>query len=370
MRKRLRISVAPCYGLGMPKLRDTGGTGRSRATVASLSRVAGVSASTVSRALNGDTRISSVTRRRIAALAEQAGYTPDAVARTLSSGRSGVVGLVLGELQNPFYVELLEEAFAEAARRGVRLLLLHIGSGPVEERTAEALLQHRLDGALISSAELSSRAADICASNGVPVVMVNRVPRRHSSAVSCDNADGGRQLAELLLSAGHRRFGVVRGTRGTSTSTDRERGFEVALQSAGAEIALRMEGLSRYDGGFEAGLRMADLPAGERPDAIFAINDVMAMGVLDALRIRGLRVPQDASVVGFDNVVLSAHPAYGLTTVAQPLQAMVRRGLDLLLERVAAPDRPDETVLLRGELIVRGSSKPVVAYPAVSHAGA
>ncbi len=322
-----------------------------------LSRAAGVSASTVSRALRGDTRISASTRRRIVALAVEAGYTPDAVARTLSSGRSGMVGLVLGEMRNPFYVELLEEAFAQAAQRGIRLLLLHVGAGPVEERTAEALLQHRLDGALITSAELTSRAADICASSKVPVVMVNRVPRRHSSAVSCDNAEGGRQLAEWLLAAGHQRFALVRGTHGASTSADREIGFESALREAGAEVSLRFEGESRYEGGFAAGLELAGLPAAERPDAVFAINDVMAMGLLDGLRRCRLRVPQDMSVVGFDNHLQAAHPTYDLTTVAQPLQAMVQRSLELLLARAGVSGLPDETVLLRGELVVRGSSR-------------
>jgi LacI family transcriptional regulator len=341
----------------MSGTRDTGGSGRGRPTVLTLSQAAGVSPSTVSRALKGDTRISPATRRRIAALAAEVGYTPDAVARTLSSGRSGMIGLVLGEMRNPFYVELLEEAFAQAARRGVRLLLLHVGAGPVEERTAEALLQHRLDGALITSAELTSRAADICASSGVPVVMVNRVPRRHSSAVSCDNAEGGRQLAEFLLAAGHRRFALVRGTHGASTSIDRETGFEAALREAGAEVALRLEGGSRYEGGFAAGRQLAALPAAQRPDAVFAINDVMAMGVLDALRQCGLLAPRDISVVGFDNLLQAAHPAYDLTTVAQPLQAMVRRSLDLLLARAGERGLPDETILLRGELVVRGSAR-------------
>jgi LacI family transcriptional regulator len=204
---------------------------------------------------------------------------------------------------------------------------------------------------------LSSHAADVCASNAVPVVMVNRVPRRHSSAVSCDNAEGGRRLAERLIADGHRRFAVIRGTPGASTSLDREQGFEAALQGSGATITHRFEGSSRYEGGFEAGLHLAELDAASRPDGVFAINDIMAMVLLDALRLRGVRVPQDLVVVGFDNIALARHPNYDLTTVAQPLQAMVRRGLDLLLDRIGAPAMPDETILLRGDLVERGSSR-------------
>jgi DNA-binding LacI/PurR family transcriptional regulator len=320
-----------------------------------------VSASTVSRALKNDPRISAATRRRIALLAEEAGYTPDAVARTLSGGRSGLIGLVLGEVHNPFYPELLQEAVAQAAERGLRLLLLHVGAGPIEDRTAEALLQYRVDGALITSAELSSRAAEICTANGVPVVMVNRVPRLHASAVSCDNAEGGRQLAGFLLRAGHRRFAIVRGKSGTSTSAERERGFMEVVSREGMDIVARFEGGSAYEGGFAAGERLAASAVRDRPDAVFAINDVMAMGVIDASRLADLRVPADISVVGFDDIAAAARPPYRLTTVAQPLQAMVRRGFDLLMGRMADSSVGDESILLRGRLVIRDSARSALA---------
>ena len=333
------------------------GGSHARPTILTLSRAAGVSASTVSRALKNDPRISAATRRRIALLAAEAGYTPDAVARTLSGGRSGLIGLVLGDVHNPFYPELLQEAVAQAAERGLRLLLLHVGAGPIEDRTAEALLHYRVEGALITSAELSSRAAEICAANGVPVVMVNRVPRLHASAVSCDNAEGGRQLAEFLLRGGHRRFAVVRGTPGTSTSAERERGFAEVLSREGMEVMATFEGGSTYEGGFAAGERLAASAGRDRPDAVFAVNDIMAMGLADALRLAGVKVPEDISIVGFDDIAAAARPPYRLTTVAQPLQAMVRRGFDLLMGRMAAPSLGGESILLRGRLIIRTSAR-------------
>jgi DNA-binding LacI/PurR family transcriptional regulator len=334
------------------------GAGSPRPTVVTLSRAAGVSPSTVSRALKADPRISLDTRQRIAALAAAAGYMPDAVARTLSGGRSGLIGLVLGDVANPFYPELLEEIVGQAARRRLRLLLLHVGNGPIEDSTAEALVEYRVDGALITSAELSSHAATICAASGVPVVMVNRVPRLHASAVSCDNAEGGRQVAEFLLGGGHRRLAVIRGAGGTSTSIDRERGFLEALAEAGGRIGAAFEGGSTYEGGFAAGGAIAAMPPAERPSAVFAINDAMAMGTIDALRLAGLAVPDAISVVGFDDVAAAARPPYRLTTVAQPVEAMVDRGLGLLLARMAQPDLLDEVLLLRGRLVVRGSAGP------------
>lgn len=332
------------------------GAASARATLTTLSGAAGVSPSTVSRALKGDPRISLDTRRRIVALAAEAGYMPDAVARTLSGGRSGLIGLVLGDVANPFYPELLQEIVRQAAQRRLRLLLLHVGHGPIEDSTAEALIEYRVDGALITSAELSSRAAAICAARGVPVVMMNRVPRLHASAVSCDNAEGGRQVAQFLLRGGHRRLAVIRGALGTSTSIDRERGFLEGLADAGATAGTVLEGGSTYEGGFAAAGAIAALPPAGRPTAVFAINDAMAMGAVDGFRLAGVDVPGGMAVVGFDNVAAAARPPYALTTVAQPIEAMVDRSLGLLLSRMAQPDLPEEVLLLRGKLVVRRSA--------------
>jgi LacI family transcriptional regulator len=331
--------------------------GRERVTVITLARRAGVAASTVSRALKGDPRISVETRRRVEALAAEAGYMPSAMARTLSGGRSGLVGLVLAANENPFYGELMHEAVTQAAARGLRLLVLHADNGPIEDGTAEALAHYQVDGCIITSAELSSRAAVICADHNVPVVMINRVPRLHTSAVACDNYGGGQVLATMLLNAGHQRFAIVRGNATTSTSRERERGFADCVRNAGMDAGLRINGLSNYDGGFAAGRVFAEMPAEQRPDAVFAVADIMAMGVLDAFRVAGLRVPNDISVVGFDGIAPGAWPTYSLTTVKQPLAAMVGRGLDLLNLRLDQSGLPDEVVSLRGELTIRGSAR-------------
>ncbi|MBB5696173.1 LacI family DNA-binding transcriptional regulator [Muricoccus pecuniae] len=327
------------------------------ATVRTISRLAGVAASTVSRALKQDPRVAPETRRRIAELALQAGYTPNAFARTLSGGRSGLVGLIVGPLQNPFYAELLAEAVAQAAALDLRLLLVHAGAGPIEDRTSQALLQYQVDGCLIASAELSSRAAAVCAARGVPIVMVNRVARLHASAVACDNLGGGADLAAFLLAGRHKRFGLVLGTQGTSTSDDRERGFITALAGAGMQPVFSTAGNSTYEGGHAAAGRIAAMSRARRPDAVFAINDIMAMGLLDGLREAGLQVPQDISVVGFDDIPAAARACYGLTTVAQPMTMMLQRGLSLLTGRIASGNLPDETVILRGQLVVRGSAR-------------
>ena len=209
-------------------------SGDARDTVVTLARSLGVAASTVSRALRGDPRISTKTRRRVEALAAERGYAPNVLARTLASGHSGLIALSLGPISNPFYVELMQEAVIQAAARDLRLLLLHAGAGPIEDQTAQTLLQYQVDGCLITSAELSSHAARICAVHNVPVVMVNRVPKLHASAIACDNFLGGQDLARLLLGGGHQRFAIIRGNPDSSTSIERERGFAEMLKNHGS----------------------------------------------------------------------------------------------------------------------------------------
>jgi DNA-binding LacI/PurR family transcriptional regulator len=339
----------------LPPMTDA--PGRPRTTIVTLARSAGVSASTVSRALKGDPSISPAMRARIAALAIETGYMPNIMARTLSSGRSGLIGLVLGPATNPFYAMLLEELVREAAARQQRFMIIHAGPGAIEDSTAEALLHYRVDGCLVTSADLSSRAADICARNAVPLVMINRIPRRHASAVSCDNAEGGRTIAQFLRAGGHRRAAILHSGPGSSNGIERERGFTDAFADDQARIVARFDARSVYDGGHAAGEAIAAMPRRERPDCLFAVSDIIAMGAMDALRAKGLRVPDDISVLGFDCIPDGARPHYAITTFRQPVQAMVRRGLELLAARIGAPELPDESVLLRGEIVIRDSAR-------------
>lgn len=327
-----------------------------RATVVTLSEMAGVAPSTVTRALKGDTRISKKMRERILRLAKEHGYMPNALARTLSSGRSGLYGLVLGPAGNPFYTEVLHEATRQAEELGFRLLIIHAGEGPIEDTTAQALIQYQVDGCIISSAVLSSHAAEICARNNVPLVMVNRVARQHGCFVTCDNRAGGAEIARFLISRGRRRFSLVYTSSTSSTSYEREEGFVAELKQAGLVLSQRFDGHSNYDGGFEAGRKIAELTPEERPDAVFALSDIMAMGLLDALRLASIEVPGEIAVAGFDGLPSSARPIYDLTTIEQPLPLMIRRSFEILQARMLDPGLPDELIALRGRLVTRGST--------------
>ncbi|MCZ4352667.1 LacI family DNA-binding transcriptional regulator [Roseovarius aestuarii] len=333
-----------------------GGIPARRTTIVTLSQIAGVAPSTVTRALRGDTRISKKTRDKILALAQKHGYTPNILARTLSSGRNGLYGLVLGPSTNPFYAELMYEATALAEQLGFRILIIHAGTGSIEERTAQALLNYQVNGCIISSATMSSQAGKICDSNNVPLVMVNRVAYQSGCAVTCDNRGGGEELARHLVEKGRQSFGVIRTSNFSSTARDREEGFLTEIRNAGYDVTLRIDGKSTYEGGFAAAEQIAALPPRDRPEALFALSDIMAMGLMDGLRLKGINVPDDIAVVGFDGIPQSGRAIYDLTTLEQPLTLMLKRAFDMIEARVDDRTIPEEVITLRGRLIVRGTS--------------
>lgn len=324
-------------------------------TVRTISALAGVSPSTVSRALKGDPRISEKTRAAVAAIAQQEGYAPNAMARGLVTRSSGVVGIVLGNMENPFYGELVERLYGRLVEIGKYPMLLHIGGETLDSEAIKPIRQYQMDGCIIAAARLSSRAAETCALNRLPMVMINRVARIHSCTVSCDNYAGGMMAGELLIDADHRHIAFIAGREDTSTSEDRENGLRSALRKAGLAPEGWARGHYTYDGGFTAAKALlAEKP---RPDAIFAANDIMALGAIDAIRESGLTVPDDVSIIGFDDIRPARWHNYRLTTIAQPIDAMITRSLALLTERMESPELSGESISIQGEMKVRASAR-------------
>jgi DNA-binding LacI/PurR family transcriptional regulator len=331
-------------------------------TIRTISELAGVSPSTVSRALKDDPRISHKTRTAIVAIAQEQGYMPNAMARGLVTRSSGVIGIVVGNMENPFYGELVERLHRRLVEIGKYPMLLHIGGETLDTDAIRPIREYRMDGCIIAAARLSSRAAEACTVNRLPMVMINRVARVHSCTVSCNNYAGGVMIGELLVDAQHERIAFIAGREDTSTSEDRESGLRRSLRKAGLELVGRARGLYTYEGGFVAAQEL--LASKPRPDAIFAANDIMALGAMDAIRAAGLKIPDEISVIGFDDIRPSRWHNYQLTTIAQPIDAMITRALSLLVERMAMPDLPGENISIDGELCMRASARlPVSALP-------
>ncbi|MEX0759114.1 MAG: LacI family DNA-binding transcriptional regulator, partial [Tistlia sp.] len=230
-----------------------------RPTASTISALAGVAPSTVSRALKNDPSISVATRERIVALADRLGYRPNAIARSLITRRSNVVAFIMGELTNPFYSEQLDLLLELLGEREIQLMLFHVPTGRDVAEVVPMLLQYQLDACLIASVALSSKASDILAQHRLPTVMINRVPaHRHGCAALCDNEGGGAEVARLLAARGVRRPAFVAGHADASTSRDRERGFLEGLRACGLSLGLRLDGDYTIEGGFRAGLAIAE----------------------------------------------------------------------------------------------------------------
>ena len=325
---------------------------RNIVTAQDVARVAQVSQSAVSRTFTPGASVSDDTRNRVLAAAKALGYRPNAMARSLITRRSHIIALVMGYLQNQFYPLVIEKLSQKLQKQGYHVLMF-ISDGDETDGVLDEILQYQVDAIVMASAMLSPNLARQCADSGVPVVLFNRVPeasgfgRHTTSSVTSDNVGGGRLAARLLLDAGHQRIGFIAGLERSSTNVDRERGFRDELTAAGITDYPREVGHYDFDGAAAAARAMfADRPAARRPDAVFVANDHMAIAVLDVLRQElGLRVPEDVSVVGFDDVPQAAWGAYRLTTIRQAVEPMVDATVDLLHEQMRDDTTPRNVVI-------------------------
>jgi len=310
-----------------------------RPSAVEVARLAGVSQSAVSRAFTPGASISAATRAKVMAAAEAVGYMPNAIARSMITRRTNIIGVVLGNLENPFYLQALRSLSQRLQELGRQILLFTVPPGGQVDELLPMVLQYQVDGVIIGAATLSSEMALECERRGTPVVLFNRtIPGVPVHSVTSDNYGGARLVASLLVRAGHASFGYIAGNRDTSTSLDRERGFHEGLAANGIDPAtgvVRMDGRYSYEGARQAVLAL--LSGGWRPDAIFGANDLMALGALDAAREAGLAVPDDLSVIGFDDTPQSAWTGYALTTLRQPIEEMVAATIDLILRLQEQP---------------------------------
>ncbi|ADB48565.1 LacI family DNA-binding transcriptional regulator [Conexibacter woesei] len=297
-----------------------------------IAREIGLSQSTVSRALRGDPRVTPATRERVREAAERLRYVPDAAARTLTTGRTQIVGVVVADITNPFYPEIVEVLHGELGQEGYATVLLN---EPRADDLAGQLRGRSVDGLIVVSALLDEQFARQLSRLGMPVVLLNRDV--DDTAVDCvvsDNVAGGALAADHLLALGHRRIGLVAGPANTSTARDRERGMRQALAQHGVPLddSLRRSGSFSHHSGHQGCLELLRLP--QPPTALVCASDVVAFGALDAAKRLGVAVPERLAVVGYDDVAMAGWEAFSLTTIRQPMAQMARRAVQLLMERL------------------------------------
>ena len=304
-----------------------------------IAKELGVSQSTVSRALRGDSRVAASTLKRVVEAAQRRNYTPNLAARSLITRKTRTVGVVVADITNPFYPELLDILHNEFALADYRTILLNERTdAQLEQHVAELINGGAVDGLVYVSAILGMPLPGRGFS-ARPVVLLNReICSETTDTVVSDNRGGGRAVAEALVNLGHRRIALIAGPENTSTSRDRELGFTEQLRALGAPLDERMRRVGQFShkSGYQWCLDL--LAADERPTAVFAANDVIAFGALDAARRLRVRVPEELSIVGFDDIDMASWEGFNLTTARQPLAEMARTAARLLLERIQSDE--------------------------------
>ncbi|WP_204367096.1 LacI family DNA-binding transcriptional regulator [Nocardiopsis salina] len=330
--------------------------GGTLATSRDVARRAGVSQATVSRVLQGNTNVSEGKRELVERAMADLGYRPNAAARAIRMERTLSVGVVVADITNPFYPQLLEAVSQELERVGAHMVLWN-SDEPGHAGVLEAVRRGSVDGLLFTTvSELTEPLAESLRRNE-PVLLLHRgLDTIDCDQVTSDNEHGARMVADYLVGAGCERIGYVQGPARAGTALHRDRGFRGRLAELGrpqAEERTRRAGFSHAEA---RGAMRELMQCPEPPTAVFCANDLAAFGAIDGALSLGLRVPEDVWVVGFDDTEMASWDAYSLTTVRQPIDSMARTAVRRLLERIDVPDLNPVKRNFTCSFVVRGSS--------------
>ncbi|NYI04882.1 LacI family DNA-binding transcriptional regulator [Allostreptomyces psammosilenae] len=330
-------------------------------SIKDVAEQAGVSVGTVSNVINRPNLVSADTRGRVQAVIDRLGYVRSESARQLRMGRSRILALLVLDMANPFFVDMARGAEKAARAAGLGVMLCNSAQSATEEADYLSLFaEQRVRGVLITPADTTGRNLASFRRRGIPFVFVDRVvPSHQACSVSVDDVAGGELAVGHLIAAGHRAIAYVSGPSQLPQCRDREAGARAAVAAAGLPAdALTVLEVERLDvaAGRDAGARLLGLAG--RPTAVFCANDLIALGVLQAMYAAGVSVPGELAIVGYDDIEFAAAAAVPLTSVRQPAVQMGRRAAELLMEETAEDAGPHthRRVVFPPELVVRDSS--------------
>jgi DNA-binding LacI/PurR family transcriptional regulator len=332
--------------------------GSAPTTIIELAKELGMSRATVSRAFHDHAVINRETREKVLKRAKELGFQPNPLARGLITKSTRIVGLVVSDITNPFYPEVMTKLTERLQAEGFNVMLVVASPSRTEEEAVRVLLSYRTDIVVMLATTLSSAGAATCRAAGTPVVFFNRYgSEEHSYAVTCDNELGGRVVADHLIDLGHKHLGYIAGKPDASTNVDRRRGFLARCSERGIVSVPESEGVSfSYEAGCVGARKLLNVT--DRPTALFCANDILALAAVDvAQREFKLVVPDDVSVVGFDDIGIASWPSHALTTVRQPIPTMIDLTADLTLALARGTAREPSIFRLPGTLIERSTTK-------------
>ncbi|WP_095184787.1 LacI family DNA-binding transcriptional regulator [Pseudomonas sp. Irchel 3H9] len=316
---------------------------------------AGVSTSTVSHVLNGTRKVSPATVQAVQRAIQALGYIPNTLARSLARSSTNTLGVAISALSNHYFSETVHAIETECAKHGYMMLFVDTHDDPEQElRVVTALHHRRVDGIVLAPSNGSMALAYLQA-NEIPAVLVDRMMSEHFDQVGVENAQPTQALIEHLIAHGHRRIGFIAGRAGFSTTDERVAGYKAALQAAGLvfDPQLLVDGGSNTEPARQATVQLLGLAA--PPTAIMAGNNLMTLGAMQALREAQIDVPGQMALVGFDDFDWADLFVPRLSLIAQPVKALGARAVELLLQRMAAPGAPPQSVRLAPTLQLRNS---------------
>ncbi len=328
-------------------------------TLREVAATAGVSLSTASRAIRNHPDVSEATRTRVEQVGKELGYYPSRLGRGLATGKSMTIGLMVADITNPFYPQLARGIEDAVTGAGYTIILCNTEDDPVRStRHLERLLSHRVDGVIHASVGRDEASLRLATNAGIPLVIANRRPRTVEDVdiVVANNTAGARAATQYLLSKGRKKIAHLAGPEYASLSHERLEGYRQALAEAGIEPDDRLipRGLFTYQSGYARTQHI--LSSAESVDAIFAVNDLVALGALDAIAQRGLHIPDDVALVGFDDTDFAAYHAIQLASVSQNIYEMGQTASRLLLDALSDPENHEHMeIVLETELVVRRS---------------
>jgi LacI family transcriptional regulator len=331
--------------------------GNKRITMRQIAARARVSVGTVSHVINNSAGVREGVRKRVLDAIERLGYQPSLLARGLRRNQTTILGVIIPDISNPFFPLVVRGVEDIAYQNSYRLMLCNTDNDAHKEQVYfDELRAYRMAG-LIVIPSADSRLVQMASGGEIPVICLDRCPEAwKGDTVSVDNEEGAYQAVRYLLELGHRRVATITGQLHVTSAVERLKGFKRALREAGISIAPEYVQEGRFDrlSGYEKGMML--LQFSPRPTAIFAANDLVALGVLAALRELGLRCPEDVSLVGFDDQEMASFTNPALTTVAQPAYQMGARAAALLFERLHGEEVPRQQIVMKATLRVRDSA--------------
>lgn len=328
-------------------------------TIRDVAELAEVHPSTVSRVINSDSRISERTKNKVLLIIKKLGYTPNAIARGLKTKRTFTLGMLIPDITNPFFAEIARGVEDAANKNNFNVILCNTDDKLKKERTyLEILREKRVDGLILGTAHIRDQSILELEKKKFPYILISRnVERLNKNCIIIDDLAGGMMATEYLIKLGHHRIAHISGPLKTRSGLNRLKGYQLALKKHKIEYndELVGEGDFRINGGYQVMKRFLKLP--DQPTAIFAANDLLALGAMQAIQKKNFYIPEDFSIIGFNDIELASFVYPSLTTIRQPILEMGNLAVKMLLKIIIDGEFNQGKIVLKPKLIIRESCK-------------